>query len=180
MMIAFAALAALLLVSALGVVLCANPIYSAIWLISNLLGVAAVFALLDAHFLSVVQIIVYAGAIMVLFLFVVMLLNLKAEQPKRRSVIYQILVWGSGLGFASLLGKVFMSAFSGTSAVPVMQRFDLPVEGTTKAIGELLYSRYVFTFEAASLLIIAAVLGAVMLAKRRYRAEQTLSPVKEV
>ena len=180
MMIAFAALAALLTVSALGVVLCANPIYSAIWLIANLLGVAALFALLDAHFLAVVQIIVYAGAIMVLFLFVVMLLNLKAEQPKRRSVIYQVLVWGSGLGFALLLARAFSAAFREIPAPPVMERFVPAVEGTTKAIGEVLYTRYVFTFEAASLLIIAAVLGAVMLAKRRYQSGQTLSPVQEV
>ncbi|NDC36787.1 MAG: NADH-quinone oxidoreductase subunit J [Proteobacteria bacterium] len=180
MMIAFAALAALMTVSALGVVLCSNPIYSAIWLITNLLGVSALFAMLDAHFLAVVQIIVYAGAIMVLFLFVVMLLNLKAEQPKRRSVVYQMLAWGSGIGFAVLLGRVFTSAFKGTNAIPVMERFVPAVEGTTKAFGEVLYTRFVFTFEAASLLIIAAILGAVMLAKRRYRASETLAPVKEV
>jgi NADH-quinone oxidoreductase subunit J len=180
MMIAYAVLAAILIISAIGVVLCANPIYSAIWLIANLLGVAALFAIMNAHFLAVVQIIVYAGAIMVLFLFVVMLLNLKAEQPKRRSVMYQILVWGSAVGFAALLGRMFMAAFKQDGTNPVLELFTPRVEGTAKAFGEVLYTRYVFTFEAASLLIIAAIIGAVMLAKRRYRASETLAPVKEV
>jgi len=180
MMLAFIVMALIITVSSLGVVISRNPIYSAIWLILNLLTVAALFAVLDAHFLAVAQIIVYAGAIMVLFLFVIMLLNLKAEQPKRRSVLYQVFVWGSGLAFAAVLARVFYHGFKGIKSRPIIEQFNPPVEGTTKAIGELLYTKYVFTFEAASLLIIAAVVGAVVLAKRRYRGIEPIAPAKEV
>ena len=179
MLVAFLVISLIIIVSALGVVLCQNPIYSALCLITNLLFVAAVFAMLDAHFLAVAQIIVYAGAIMVLFLFTIMLLNLKNEQPKRRSIIYQVLAWGAGIGFAGVLARVFMYSFRRFSAPAPQLEFAPPPEGTTKAIGQLLYTEYVFTFEAASLLIIAAVLGAVMLAKRRYRGIEPIGPAKE-
>ena len=179
MMIAFLILSAVIVISALGVVVLENPIYSALSLITNLFFVAGMFALLDAHFLAVAQIIVYAGAIMVLFLFTIMLLNLKNEQPKRRSLIYQVLAWGAGIGFAGILARVFIYSFRRDSVPASGTQLEPPVQGTTKAIGEVLYTQYVFTFEAASLLIIVAVLGAVMLAKRRYRGMEPIGPAKE-
>ena len=140
-----------------------NAVYSALCLITSLLSVAGLFALLDAHFLMVVQIIVYAGAIMVLVIFVLMLLNAKTEDLdwKKHPLLY-----GGGLVGAGAFVAVCVKAFDGfkKSIGPVDH-----VVGTVEAIGQLLYGKYLFLFEAASILIMAAIVGAVMLAKRRYR-----------
>ncbi len=156
----FGLMALLLLASAFGVVLCKNPIHSALCLVTNLLGVAVLFAMLDAHFLAMVQIIVYAGAIMVLVVFVLMLLNLK-EEGDRRGVVFPTLV----ILAAAALGWVSYSLFSG-AAHPF--QFSVPaVQGTVFEIGQLLYREYLYPFEVASLLIMIGLVGAVMLARRR-------------
>ena len=179
MFFAFLIIAAIITVGGVGVVTCRNPVYSALWLIVNLLGVACMFALLDAHFLAVAQIIVYAGAIMVLFLFVVMLLNLKRELPMGGgNNLLRFFSWVLGLGFAAVLARIFLRVFENTPQAPqgAAAALSAQAEGTTKAIGKVLYTDYLFTFEAASLLIIVAILGAVMLAKRRYRGKEPLLP----
>jgi NADH-quinone oxidoreductase subunit J len=165
----FFLIAGLLIGSAIGVVSFRNPINSALCLVVNLIGVAVMFASLDAHFLSAVQIIVYAGAIVVLVLFVLMLLNVKYEQIQTPSYFL--------VGAASLLAMVFLwaalplvhgefaAAFPEMAAQPTGQ-----VEvGSVKSIGLRLYSKYVFLFESASILIMGAIAGAVMLAKKKYR-----------
>lgn len=157
-------LAGIILVSGLGVVVARNPIHSALALIVNLLTVAAIFAQLGAHFLAAAQIIVYAGAIMVLVLFVLMLLNIKVESPKKSSFISVGLAIVAGIGGFAMLAPSLQRTFAGVYVDGGQQ-----VEGTVKAIGLVLFSRYVFPFEIASILIMAAIVGAVMLAKRRYR-----------
>lgn len=154
----------LLLASAVGVVAFKNPIHSALCLILNMSLVAGFFAMLDAHFLAVVQIIVYAGAIMVLVLFVLMLLNLKVEQPQSLRAVYVITAILCGGCFLLMVLPPLQDAFS------VFPEPKTELVGTAATIGEILYTRYVFPFEAASLLIIAAILGAVMLAKRNYKS----------
>ena len=162
MSVLFFLLSLLIVASSVAVVVFRNPIHSALSLVLNLLCVAGLFAMLEAHFLAAVQIIVYAGAIMVLFLFVVMLLNLKVEEPRR----YGFLLIGAsvlvGASFIALLAMLFGRGFAGVPEAAA------PVAGTVAAIGRILYTKYVFTFEAASMLIIAAIIGAVMLAKRRF------------
>lgn len=149
--------------SSIAVVAMRNPLWSSLALVVNLLTVAGLFAQLDAHFLFASQIIVYAGAIMVLVVFVIMLLNLKFEQYRKGELPYLAAAVAVGLGFllaiAPLLEEVFRIFPSQVARV----------EGTTKSVGELLYTEYVYTFEAASVLIMAAIVGAVMLAKREYR-----------
>lgn len=161
MLVLFYVLSALVLTSGIAVVAFRNPIHSALSLVVNLLSVAALFAMLDAHFLAVVQVIVYAGAIMVLFLFVIMLLNLKVEATKRYGTMLLVTAGVAGVSFLGALAALFQGTFAsvpeGTTAVV----------GGVAEIGRVLYTRYVFTFEAASLLIIAAIVGAVMIAKRR-------------
>ena len=150
------------LLSALGVVIFRNPIYSALCLITNLLCVAGLFAMLDAHFLATVQIIVYAGAIMVLVLFLIMLLNIKIEKPKSMRTVFTLVSIFAGFLFLRLIVPPLNSFF---------QAFDdpvLPIEGGVRAVGELLYTKYVFPFEIASVLILAAMIGSVMLAKSSY------------
>lgn len=163
MTVAFFVMAAIVVASALGVVASRNPIHSALCLVVNLLTVAGLFALLEAHFLATVQIIVYAGAIVVLVLFVLMLLNLKVENTK-------------SLGLPTLITATLTGAAFLFLAVPLLNQafkvFPEPSEstvGTVSNIGKLLYTRYLFPFEAASILILAAIVGAVMLARRKPR-----------
>lgn len=160
MVIFFWLLAFLALGSALGVVLCRNPVYSALYLILNLFLVAAFYAMMDAHFLAVAQIIVYAGAIMVLVLFVIMLLGLKPINTPRPILVTTIGI-GSGIWFLSVILPII--AISVPDSLPGVT----PVIGGVREVGRLLYGKYVFAFEAASILIIAAIAGAVALAKKR-------------
>lgn len=154
--------AIILIISALAVVCLENPMHSALCLILNLFCVAVFFAMLEAHFLAVVQIIVYAGAIMVLVLMVLMLLNLKVENPRKTSLAYVILSAVLALVLFGLLSSLFEVGFAG---MPMHA-----LSGTVKQIGKLLYTKYLFTFEIASILIMAAITGAVMLAKRKYKS----------
>ena len=126
---------------------------------------ALFYLLLQAEFLAVLQVIIYAGAIMVLFVFVVMLLNLRAEETLRAATALQR--WG-----ALALGIVF----AGVLFWAIQNRADRPFFqpetfkqgfGTARDLGWLLFTKYVFAFEAASVLLVAAMVGAVMLAKRR-------------
>lgn len=167
MTILFALLAGLVVAAAIGVAFMRNPVHSALCLVANLLGVAGIFAMLDAHFLAVVQVIVYAGAIVVLVLFVLMLLNLKVEAaPKREMILYSAAVL-LGCAFIAVLAPVFQASLE--LFEPTSPFTSPPVEGTVEAIGRLLYTRYVFTFEAASILIMVAIAGAVMMARRIQR-----------
>jgi len=154
-----------MLISGIGVVAIENPISSALCLITNLLCVAGLFALLDAHFLATVQVIVYAGAIMVLVVFVLMLLNTKVEaiDNSKSSRAYFLVASIFGIIFAGLLAGQLKQAFPGGFTLPDNNM------GTVANMGEILYTRYVFPFEAASILILAAIVGAVILAKRKYR-----------
>ena len=169
MNVLFILLAALVLVAALGVIFLRNPVHSALSLVANLVGVAGIYAMLNAHFLAAVQIIVYAGAIVVLVLFVLMLLNLKVEALKRHEQIFYTVVMLIAVVFCGALLPVlhqFFGVFNSdttlkaSSVIPTMV-----VEGTVEAIGKLLFTRYLFLFEAASILIMAALVGAVMLSK---------------
>lgn len=170
MSILFFIVALMVIAAAVGVVANTNPLHSALCLIVNLLGVAVLFAMLDAHFLAAVQVIVYAGAIVVLVLFVLMLLNLKVENPARMGRFYSFVAIVTGLTFVALLLPVFNEAFS-VFREPVVTVDTPAVAGTVKAVGELLYQKYVYTFEVTAVLLLAAIAGAVMLAKRAYRSE---------
>jgi len=155
------------IMSALMVVIHPNPMVSVLFLILNLFCVALFYLILRAQFLAVIQVIIYAGAIMVLFLFVVMLLNLKAEEGLR-------LAGGAQRPGAVLLGIVFAAlmfyAIRHRGEAPYFDpgSFDSGF-GTARDLGRLLFTRYLFAFEAASVLLIAAMIGAVILAKRQIR-----------
>jgi len=163
MSIVFILLSAVLLASALGVILMKNAIHSALCLVVHLVGVACVFAALDAHFLAVVQIIVYAGAIMVLVLFVLMLLNTKSEERDITGVLQFLIAGGIAVFFIALVSREVLNQW------PVIPQVEPTVVGTVSSMGLLLYSKYLIPFEAAGLLIMAALVGAAMLAKTVYR-----------
>ena len=153
------------ILSALMVVIHPNPMVSILFLILNLFCVALFYLMLKAQFLAVLQIIIYAGAIMVLFVFVVMLLNLKAEEGLR-------LVAGpqrfGGLALGVVFALLLFRAITGRSDQPYVEPGTFESQfGSARDLGSLLFSKYLFAFEAASLLLLAAMIGAVVLAKRK-------------
>jgi NADH-quinone oxidoreductase subunit J len=157
--ILFYAFAGLALASAVVVVAQRNPIYSALALIVTLCSLAAIFGLLGSPFIAALQVIVYAGAIMVLFLFVLMLLNVREEEPRRRGGLLKGMALVLGLAFVLEVGAVV--ATHGFAPAPVAY------EATTRGVAGLLFSsRFLYVFEATSILILAALVGAVTLAKK--------------
>lgn len=165
MMISAMILSVLALIAALGVVLLKNPLFSAFSLVLNLLCVAAVYASMDAHFLAVSQVVVYAGAIMVLVLFVLMLLNLKNEADSPRAWIK---VTAACCGAAVLLSSIIPILISAIGELEASAAADAtPLEGTVLEVGRLLYTRYVPQFELSSLVLLVGVVGAVMLTRKK-------------
>jgi len=140
-----------------------NAIHSALALILTLLAQAGLYLMLYAPFVAGVQIILYAGGIMVLFLFVIMLVNLersaKEEQYNKQ--------WIAGVTAAVALGALFTYVFvKGNSLFPT-KMVGLPEQSNTQEIAVLLYGNYMFAFEIASLLLLVAIIGAVVMAKKR-------------
>ena len=142
-----------------------NPVVSALFLILNFLCLAGLYLTLNAQFIAIIQIIVYAGAIMVLFLFVIMLLNLGDERKLSEGLKARKVV-GAGLVFALLmeLGYIILSAGSGFPEKDIDKAI---AAGTIEAIGTQLFTTFLFPFEVTSLLLTAAIVGAVVLAKKR-------------
>jgi len=153
-------------VSAIGVVSLRNPLYSAFALVINLLAMAGLYAALDAHFLAVSQVVVYAGAIMVLVLFVLMLLNLKSESGRRLGFVRSALALVIGCVVVMSALPPVVSHFSSMSQTTLSDNMRNSV-GTVKAVGQELYTNYVAQFELASLVLLIGIVGAVMLAKRK-------------
>jgi len=140
-----------------------NPIYSALSLLIMFFHVAGLYVTLHAEFLAAVQVIVYAGAILVLYLFVVMLLNLKQDDRYHRQ-------WpvAAAVG-ATLIVEAVMLTLSRGQAAPVElsgQATAIEGLGNTEALGDVLYSTYLFPFEVASLILLVAMIGAIVLAKK--------------
>jgi len=162
----FFLLAIPLVLSAIGVIVNPHPIRSALCLVASLFLLAVFFLFLDAHLVGALQIIVYAGAIMVLFLFVIMLLNLQREATEghSRTLIAGSVITGSlfALVLAYALGKS-----SGGVPGPGMESAPAETYGTTAALGERLFTHYVLPFEITSILLLVAVIGAVVVAKRK-------------
>jgi len=163
----FCYFAAVIALTSFLVVALRNPIYSALSLLIMFFHVAGLYVTLHAEFLAAVQIIVYAGAILVLYLFVVMLLNLKREDRYHAQVLLGIF-----LGVMILTEVVFLIVPAGTNpglAAPERVAPDAAattMTGNTEAIGEVLYSTYLFPFEVASLILLVAMIGAIVMAKR--------------
>lgn len=162
----FAIAATIAVFSSLMMVTRGNPVYSAVWLLATFLSVAVLFLTLTAPFLAAVHILVYTGAILVLFLFVIMLLNLKPEEFGEE---YPLPI--------RLAGAAGCAALFAAIAVPIVQSPSLWVTlgsitttrnpGTVEAVGDVLFRGYGLQFELVSVLIIVAMFGAMILAKKR-------------
>ncbi|MBK9170947.1 MAG: NADH-quinone oxidoreductase subunit J [Bryobacterales bacterium] len=143
-----------------------NAVHSALFLITSLLGVAGLYLLLHAEFLFAVQIIVYVGGIMVLFLFVIMLVNLDAAAAQRQFSR----MWPVALGCVALVGlELFYFLGKGEPAFRIAAPPPVPepTAGNTERIADVLFSQYLLPFEIASLLLLVAVIGSVVMAKKR-------------
>jgi NADH-quinone oxidoreductase subunit J len=143
------------------VILEKNPIHSVLYLVITFFAIAGHYILLNAQFLAAVHIIVYAGAIMVLFLFVIMLLNLNKETEPHKSNLVKF----AAVISAGLLLVVLVAALKGTTALPAPMPTTADM-GLVKNLGKVLFTQFLLPFETASLLFLAAMVGAVMLGKR--------------
>jgi NADH-quinone oxidoreductase subunit J len=157
---AFIPLAILAILSALGVVLNRHPVRSALCLVATLFVIAIIFVFLDAYMVAALQVLVYAGAIMVLFMFVIMLLNLTEEPVEQTQKALRAVVLAVGAALVLLIG-IAMSG-SGSSAGPPAAEF-----GSTAALSERLFTHFLLPFEITSLLLLIAIVGAVVIAKRK-------------
>lgn len=164
-LVVFLFIALVAVAAGIGMVIARNAVHSALFLVIVLFCVAALYLSLNAEFLAVTQVIVYAGAIMVLFLFVITLLNPNPTPPTASGINQG---WLAGLLAAVLLVEVAVTAWTGTASLnlPVVPPAPLPIDNV-HAIGTLLYGQYLFPFEATSLLLLVAIVGATVLAKRR-------------
>lgn len=153
---------AVAIIAALNVVFQRTPVYSSLSMLVVLTSLAVIYLLLGAEFIAVIQVIVYAGAIMVLFVLVIMLLNAQRETPS------------FGSRFAQWIWQPLLVVFLFEIVFALWRHYSprenpLPaVSGSPQAVGELLFHTYVLPFEVTSLLIIVAILGAVVLAKKDF------------
>lgn len=156
----------LAVLSALMVVFSKNPIYSVLYLVITFFSVGGHYLILSAEFLFAVHIIVYAGAIMVLFLYVIMLLNLNKDTEPQKEAVYKIAAIISG----GLLMLVLVAALKGAEAEQLQLGVNTEI-GLVKNLGKMLFNEFLLPFEIVSVLLLAAMVGAVMLGK---------TPIKEV
>ena len=136
-----------------------NPVTSAMFLVLTIASLAGLFVLLHAFFLAAVQVLVYAGAVMVLFLFVIMLLNLKEEERRRVKVFWMV---AGVLCVAVILGLFAASLAS----VRLPGERNPTLEGATVPLGKLLFTQYLLPFEIVSILLLVAIVGVVLLSKK--------------
>ncbi len=164
--ILFFFVAAVAIAAGIGLVVSRSPVTSALWLVLNLFCIAILYITLNAQFIGVIQILVYAGAIMVLFLFVIMLLNL-AELPDLEAVN-----WKLGVAFLlamAVLAQLVYVVAGGLGVLPDPTTAEAAAEaGSAYAVGMELFTRYALPLEVIGILLLVATIGAVMLAKRRF------------
>ncbi len=164
----FILLALVTTITALLVILQRNPVASAIYLIITIFCLAGIYLLLSAQFIAIIQVLVYAGAIMVLFLFVIMLLNLGKEQEKRMTRHLWQKVLGIFLGVVLLaqMGLIFQSFLLG-GRKGILPPEKVAAVGNTETVARLLFTDYLLPFEITSVLLLVAIIGAIVLAKKQ-------------
>lgn len=162
----FIFLAILAIASGLAMVISKNTVNSALFLVLNMVSLAGIYLLLEAQFLAIVQVLVYAGAIMVLFLFVIMLLNLDAE----RSLFdkFRIKYFIAFLLGVTVLAQILYSLGSLTGTLPEVSG-EMAQIGTVEAVGDVLYTDYLLPLEMTAILLTAAVVGALLIAQQKIK-----------
>ncbi|MEW6108185.1 MAG: NADH-quinone oxidoreductase subunit J [Nitrospirota bacterium] len=164
----FGYFATVIIILSLLVVTRKNPVHSVMWMLLLFFHIASMYLFLNAEFIAAIQVIVYAGAILVLFLFVVLLMNLREELQTNRFIGS----WPAGLFISAAIMVIIMSAVRYFVLAPPGQysiEF-IKKETHTKALGKILYTDFLFPFEIASLVLLVAIIGAIVLAKRKMRS----------
>ena len=171
-LLVFVAAAVMVLVGAIGVVVSRNPVHSALALVLSFFGIAVLFVDLDAHFLAAVQVIVYAGAIVVLFLFVIMLLGVDQTEDLSTDPIggQRPLAAAAGVGLLGVaIATLFLTNDELDDVVIGTRSFVAPLDvgagENIRVVGRALFTDYIFAFEVTSVLLVIAVIGAVVLAR---------------
>ena len=168
---AFYYMAAASVASAILAVTRKSPVHSMLWVLALFLHVAGIFLLLGAQFLAAVQVIVYAGAILVFYLFVLMLLDLPSEETRPRFGAHWPFAAAGGLGFSALIWLARIETLDPVAAgvAPAAARTgsDAPPLGTLSEVGTALFGPFALPFEITSLVLLAAIVGAVVIARRR-------------
>ncbi len=142
-----------------------NPVHSVLLMLALFFHIAGLYLFLNAEFLSAIQIILYAGAILVLFLFVIMMLNLKEELATERFIGEWPIALALGISILMFVGFGISRLIQGPLGEYTIEK--IKAETHTKAIGKLLYTDYLFPFEIVSLILLIAIVGAIVLAKKR-------------
>lgn len=171
--ILFYALAAVSLLSALMVITSKNPVYSVLWLIITFFSISGHYLLLNAQFLAIVNIIVYAGAIMVLFLYVLMLMDLRKEAEPQKNKWLKLA--GAVAGGSLLL--VLVAALR--NADTRMAEINTGNIGLIENLGKVLFTEYVVPFEIASILFLSAMVGAVVIGKKGKSSQATTNTLQQ-
>lgn len=160
----FIFLALMAVASALAMIISRNTVNSALFLVLNMVALAGIYLILQAQFLAVIQVLVYAGAIMVLFLFVIMLLNLDAEESlfsKLRIKYFVAFIFG-----VAVLAQILYSLGSVSQMLPEISP-QMAQIGTVEAVGQVLFTEYLLPFEMTAILLTAAVVGALLIAQHK-------------
>ena len=168
-----------LVLAALGVITVRNPVHAALLLVLSFFSAAGIWVLLKAEFLAIALVLVYVGAVMVLFLFVVMMLDINLD--RLREGFWKNSWLGMGVGVAILLEMAFLvmgPAFSG--AEPANPASSQPGYSNIKALGRLIYTDYAFPFELAALILLVAIVAAIALTLRGRKDAKTQDPAAQV
>ncbi|MBL8265814.1 NADH-quinone oxidoreductase subunit J [Steroidobacter sp.] len=165
--ILFYAFSGVLLVSAIGVITARNPVHAALFLVFSFFNSAILWMLLEAEFLAIVLVLVYVGAVMVLFLFVVMMLDINVAQVREGFTRYAPLGILIALIVVAEIGSVVYVKSLGTEVTPVAQVAVEEGYSNTAALGELLYTKYLYPFELAAVILLLAIVAAIVLTMRR-------------
>jgi NADH-quinone oxidoreductase subunit J len=178
--ILFYAFATVLLASSLGVITSRNPIYSALFLVLTFFTAAAIWMLLEAEFLAIVLIVVYVGAVMVLFLFVVMMLDINLVPLKEGFISYlPVGILVALLMAGELLSVLWARDRLGAAFFPPPEAHQLGYSNT-RAVGEWLYTHFLLPFEVAGLILLVAIIAAIALTLRSRGSGKTQSPSRQV
>lgn len=175
----FYVFALILVISALKVVTARNPVQSALFLVLSFFNAAAIWMLLQAEFLSIMLVLVYVGAVMVLFLFVVMMIDINLDALRRDFRRY--------IPVASIIGAIMIIEASlvlmrgyGATHAPVREMAGAAGIPNTQALGRLIYTQYIYAFEVAGLVLLVAVVAAIALTMRQRKDHKQTDPSKQV
>ena len=172
----FYVFAAILVVSATLVISVRNPVHAALWLVSSFFAAAAIWLMLGAEFLAIVLVLVYVGAVMVLFLFVIMMLEINFDELRRNFKSY--LPVGAAVGALVLLEMVLVIRVGASAAGSASTA--TTSGSNTAALGKLLYVDYVYPFELAAVLLLVAIVAAIALTHRKRRETKSQDPGEQV